>query len=133
MPANSRWDLIQRLRVKIVKNPGNGRLNNLNDLVLNVLILFFSPVLLPHDSSEWLGHLSPIEDSLTSKMLKEEVPGRYMCFGSRFQYILRKLAFTLLEVLNLYYILPYVVLCIFPPSVSLFRFLTRIICNIQHQ
>jgi len=24
--------------VKIVKNPGNGRLNNLNDLVLNVLI-----------------------------------------------------------------------------------------------
>ena len=39
MPANSRWDLIQRYRVKIVKNPGNGRLNNLNDLVLNVLIL----------------------------------------------------------------------------------------------
>jgi len=31
MPANSRWDLIQRLTVKIVKNPGNGRLNNLND------------------------------------------------------------------------------------------------------
>ena len=31
MPANSRWDLIQRLRVKIVKNPGNGHLNNLND------------------------------------------------------------------------------------------------------
>ena len=24
--------------VKMVKNPGNGRLNNLNDLVLNVLI-----------------------------------------------------------------------------------------------
>ena len=38
MPANSRWDLIQRLKVKIVKNPGNGRLNNLNDPVLNVLI-----------------------------------------------------------------------------------------------
>ena len=38
MPANSRWDLIQRLRVKIIKNPGNGRLNNLNDPVLNVLI-----------------------------------------------------------------------------------------------
>jgi len=37
MPANSRWDLIQRLKVKIVKNPGNGRLNNLNDPVLNVL------------------------------------------------------------------------------------------------
>jgi len=37
MPANSRWDLIQRLRVKIVKNPGNKRLNNLNDLVLDVL------------------------------------------------------------------------------------------------
>jgi hypothetical protein len=31
MPANSRWDLIQRLNVKIVKNSGNGRLNNLND------------------------------------------------------------------------------------------------------
>jgi len=31
MPANSRWDLIQRERVKIVKNPGNGHLNNLND------------------------------------------------------------------------------------------------------
>jgi len=41
MPANSRWDLIQRYRVKIVKNPGNGRLNNLNDSppVLNVLNL----------------------------------------------------------------------------------------------
>ena len=37
MPANSRWDLIQRLKVKIVKNPGNGRLNKLNDPVLNVL------------------------------------------------------------------------------------------------
>jgi len=37
MPANSRWDLIQHLRVKIVKNPGNGRLNNLNDPVLIVL------------------------------------------------------------------------------------------------
>jgi len=37
MPANSRWDLIQRLKGKIVKNPGNGRLNNLNDPVLNVL------------------------------------------------------------------------------------------------
>jgi hypothetical protein len=37
MPANSRWDLIQPLRVKIVKNPGNGHLNNLNDPVLNVL------------------------------------------------------------------------------------------------
>jgi len=40
MPANSRWDLIQRLKVKILKNPGNGRLNNLNNLndpVLNVL------------------------------------------------------------------------------------------------
>ena len=36
MPANSRWDLIQLLSVKIVKNPGNGRLNNLNDPVLNV-------------------------------------------------------------------------------------------------
>jgi len=31
MQANSRWDLIRRLKVKIVKNPGNGRLNNLND------------------------------------------------------------------------------------------------------
>ena len=31
MPENSRWDLIQRLKGKIVKNPGNGRLNNLND------------------------------------------------------------------------------------------------------
>jgi len=31
MPANNRWDLIQLYRVKIVKNPGNGRLNNLND------------------------------------------------------------------------------------------------------
>ena len=31
MPANSRWDLIQRLKVKTIKNPGNGRLNNLND------------------------------------------------------------------------------------------------------
>ena len=31
MPANIRWDLIQRLKVKIVKNLGNGRLNNLND------------------------------------------------------------------------------------------------------
>ena len=37
MPANSGWDLIQRLKVKIVKNPGTGRLNNLNDPVLNVL------------------------------------------------------------------------------------------------
>jgi hypothetical protein len=37
MPANGRWDLIQRLKFKIVKNPGNGRLNNLNDPVLNVL------------------------------------------------------------------------------------------------
>jgi len=37
MPANNRWDLIQRLSVKIVKNPRNGRLNNLNDPVLNVL------------------------------------------------------------------------------------------------
>jgi len=37
MPANSKWDLIQRLMVIIVKNPGNGRLNNLNDPVLNVL------------------------------------------------------------------------------------------------
>jgi len=37
MPANSRWDLIQRLKVKIIKNSGNGRLNNLNDPVLNVL------------------------------------------------------------------------------------------------
>ena len=37
MPANSRRDLIQRLTFKIVKNPGNGRLNNLNDLVLSVL------------------------------------------------------------------------------------------------
>ena len=37
MPANSRRDLIQRLTVKIVKNPGNGRLNSLNDLVLSVL------------------------------------------------------------------------------------------------
>ena len=49
MPANSRWDLIQRYRVKIVKNPGNGRLNNLNDPVLNVLRMFkdvtcFNPV-----------------------------------------------------------------------------------------
>jgi len=42
MPANSRWDLIQRIRVKIVKNPGNGGLNNLNlnDPVLSVLIIF---------------------------------------------------------------------------------------------
>ena len=39
MPANSRWDLIQHLRIKIVKNPGNGSLNNLNDPVLNVLTL----------------------------------------------------------------------------------------------
>jgi len=31
MPANSRWDLIQRLKVKVVRNSGNGRLNNLND------------------------------------------------------------------------------------------------------
>jgi len=31
MPANSRWDLIQCLKVKIVKNPGKGHLNNLND------------------------------------------------------------------------------------------------------
>ena len=31
MPENSRWDLIQPLKVKIVRNPGNGRLNNLND------------------------------------------------------------------------------------------------------
>ena len=34
MPANSRWDLIRRLRVKglkLLKTPGNGRLNNLND------------------------------------------------------------------------------------------------------
>jgi len=33
MPANSRWDLIQRLKgLKLLKkNPGNGRLNNLND------------------------------------------------------------------------------------------------------
>jgi len=39
MPANSRWDLIQRLNgFKLVKNPGNGRLSNLNDPVLNVLI-----------------------------------------------------------------------------------------------
>ena len=31
MPANSRWDLIQRLNgLKLLKNPGNGRLNNLN-------------------------------------------------------------------------------------------------------
>jgi len=37
MPANSRWDLIQRYKFKIVKNPGNGRLSNLNDPVLNVL------------------------------------------------------------------------------------------------
>jgi len=37
MPANSRWDLIQFLKGKIVKNPGNGRLNNLNGPVLNVL------------------------------------------------------------------------------------------------
>jgi len=37
MPANSRWDLNQLYRVKIVKIPGNGCLNNLNDLVLNVL------------------------------------------------------------------------------------------------
>jgi len=37
MPANSRWDLIQRLKVKIVKSPGNGRLNSLSDPVLNVL------------------------------------------------------------------------------------------------
>jgi len=37
MPENSRWDLIQRLKGKIVKNPGNERLNNLNDPVLNVL------------------------------------------------------------------------------------------------
>jgi len=37
MPAIGRWDLIQRLKVKIVKNPGNGRINNLNDPVLNVL------------------------------------------------------------------------------------------------
>jgi hypothetical protein len=37
MPANSRWDLIRRLKNKIVKNHGNGRLNNLNDPVLNVL------------------------------------------------------------------------------------------------
>ena len=36
MLAYSRWDLIQRLK-GIVKNPGNGRLNNLNDPVLNVL------------------------------------------------------------------------------------------------
>jgi len=39
MPSNSRWDLIHRYRVKIVKNPGNERLNNLNYLVLNVLIM----------------------------------------------------------------------------------------------
>jgi len=37
MPSNSRWDLIQGFRVKIVKNLGNGRLNNLNDPVLSVL------------------------------------------------------------------------------------------------
>jgi len=37
MPANSRWYLIQRYKVKIVKNPGNGHLNNLNDPILNVL------------------------------------------------------------------------------------------------
>jgi hypothetical protein len=41
MPKNSRWDLIQRLKgYNIVKNPGNGRSNNLNDPVLNVLIYF---------------------------------------------------------------------------------------------
>jgi len=39
MPANSRWDLIQRLKGKIFKNPGNGRLSNLNDPVLNVLTI----------------------------------------------------------------------------------------------
>jgi len=33
-------------RVKIVKNPGNGRLNNLNDPVLNVLSLNFGMILL---------------------------------------------------------------------------------------
>jgi len=31
MPANSRWDLIQLLKGKIVKNPGNRCLNNVND------------------------------------------------------------------------------------------------------
>jgi len=40
MPANCKWDLIQLLKVKIVKNPGNGRLNNLNDPVRNVLSWF---------------------------------------------------------------------------------------------
>jgi hypothetical protein len=37
MPENSRRDVIQCLKGKIVKNPVNGRLNNLNDPVLNVL------------------------------------------------------------------------------------------------
>jgi len=36
MPANSRWNLIQLLKFKIVKNPGIGLLNNVNDPVLNV-------------------------------------------------------------------------------------------------
>jgi len=37
MPANSRWDSAFKV-LKLLKNPGNGRLNNLNDPVLNVLI-----------------------------------------------------------------------------------------------
>jgi len=44
MPANSRWELIQHLKFKIVKNPGNGRLNNLNDPDLNVLRICISYV-----------------------------------------------------------------------------------------
>jgi len=80
----------------------------------------------------WLGRLSSIQDILTSEMLKDELPGRYICLYSRLKYILHKLEFILLEVLNLYYILPNVILRMYPPSVSLFRLRTRIIGNIRH-
>ena len=42
--------------VKIVKNPGNGRLNDLNDPVLNVL----SYICMPSDGTVWFIKLPPV-------------------------------------------------------------------------
>ena len=53
--------------VKIVKNPGNGRLNNLNDLVLNVLT---TPVQNLHVQS--VGHNHSMPSSQCSPLLSHQ-------------------------------------------------------------
>jgi len=49
-----------------------------------------------------------------------------------YKYIAHKEEFLLLEVLNLYNILPNVILAVSPPSIFLIRFRTRIIRNILY-